>query len=132
MNRIDRQTSQFALAEQENYKAYNVPLLRDEVEIERPVDQRTITRRYTEEAVKRIHELKDGPFFLYLAHSLPHIPLFRGAEFKGHSPAGGDVFLPRGGTLCGASGALQDSLHHLQLICPAAPCETRSTPALPS
>lgn len=93
MNRLDHKTSQIVLAERENYKAYNVPLLRDEQEIERPVDQRTITKRYTEEAVKKIHELKDGPFFLYLAHSLPHIPLFRSPEFKDRSPAGfyGDV-----------------------------------------
>jgi len=70
-----------------------VPLLRDEEEIERPVDQRTITRRYTEESVKKIREFKDGPFFLYLAQSLPHISLFRSAAFKDRSPAGiyGDV-----------------------------------------
>jgi len=93
MNRLDRETSQFALAEKESFAAYDVPLLRDEEEIERPVDQRTITRRYTEESVKKIREFKDGPFFLYLAHSLPHIPLFRSAAFKDHSPAGiyGDV-----------------------------------------
>jgi molybdopterin-guanine dinucleotide biosynthesis protein A len=71
----------------------DVPLLRGEEEIERPADQRTITRRYTEESVKKINELKDGPFFLYLAHSLPHIPLFRAPEFKDRSAAGiyGDV-----------------------------------------
>lgn len=93
MNRLDRETSQFVLAEQENFAAYDVPLLRGEEEIERPADQRTITRRYTEESVKKINELKDGPFFLYLAHSLPHIPLFRAPEFKNRSAAGiyGDV-----------------------------------------
>ncbi|MBL9151167.1 MAG: sulfatase [Verrucomicrobiales bacterium] len=93
MNRIDRATSQIALAEQEKFQAYDVPLMRGEEEIERPADQRTITRRYTEEAVKRIREMKDAPFFLYLAHSLPHIPLFRAPEFKDRSPAGiyGDV-----------------------------------------
>lgn len=93
MNRLDRETSQLVLAEQENFAAYDVPLLRDEEEIERPADQRSITRRYTEESVKKINELKDGPFFLYLAHSLPHIPLFRAPEFKDRSVAGiyGDV-----------------------------------------
>lgn len=93
MNRLDRETSQLVLAEREDFAAYNVPLMRGEEEIERPADQRTITKRYTEESVKRIRELKDGPFFLYLAHNLPHIPLFRAAEFKDRSPAGiyGDV-----------------------------------------
>jgi arylsulfatase A-like enzyme len=93
MNRLDKETSQIVLAEQENFAAYDVPLIRGEEEIERPADQRTITKRYTEESVKKIRELKDGPFFLYLAHNLPHIPLFRAAEFKDRSPAGiyGDV-----------------------------------------
>ncbi len=86
-------TMQIALAEEENYKAYNVPLMRDDQVIERPADQRTITKRYTEEAVDRIREFKDEPFFVYLAHSMPHIPLFRSEEFKDTSLAGfyGDV-----------------------------------------
>jgi arylsulfatase A len=67
--------------------------MRDDQIIERPADQRTITKRYTEEAVAKIKSLKDGPFFIYLAHSLPHIPLFRSEEFKNVSAAGfyGDV-----------------------------------------
>ena len=93
MNRLVKEVSQLELAEQENFAAYDVPLLRDEEEIERPADQRTITRRYTEEAVQKIREFRDEPFFLYLAHSLPHIPLFRAPEFKDTSTAGiyGDV-----------------------------------------
>jgi uncharacterized sulfatase len=61
--------------------------------IERPVDHRTLTKRYTEAAVRFVRENKGRPFFLYLAHSLPHIPLARSAEFVGHSSAGmyGDV-----------------------------------------
>ena len=72
---------------------FNVPLMRNEEIIERPARQETITKRYTEEAVKFIKEKKDQPFFLYLAHSLPHVPLFRSAEFEGRSLAGiyGDV-----------------------------------------
>ena len=95
MNRTVRDVSQQELAEQENYKAYDVPLMRNEEEIERPADQRTITRRYTEEAVAFIEKAqqKDEPYFLYLAHSLPHIPLFRDKAFKDTSTAGiyGDV-----------------------------------------
>jgi arylsulfatase A len=72
---------------------FNVPLLRDEQIIERPADQNTITRRFTQEAIKFIREQRDRPFFVYLPHSLPHIPLFVSDEFRGTSLRGlyGDV-----------------------------------------
>ena len=40
------------------------------------MDQRTITRRYTDRAIQFVEENKDQPFFLYLPHSMPHIPLY--------------------------------------------------------
>jgi len=72
---------------------WDVPLMRNGDVIERPVDHRTLTKRYTEEAVRFITEHQRQPFFLYLAHSLPHIPLARSADFEGHSAGGiyGDV-----------------------------------------
>mgnify|MGYP005840262701 CR=1 FL=1 len=72
---------------------YNVPLMRNNEIIERPADQNTITRRYTEESISYIEEHSEEPFFLILAHSLPHIPLFASDEFTGRSDAGlyGDV-----------------------------------------
>jgi len=72
---------------------FNVPLIRNDEIIERPADQRTITRRYTEEAIKFIRKNKDHPFFLYMAHSMPHVPLFVSEEFQGKSERGlyGDV-----------------------------------------
>ena len=72
---------------------FNVPLLRDTKIIERPADQTTITRRYTEEAIKYIKANKAKPFFVYLAHSLPHVPLFTSSSFQGVSQRGlyGDV-----------------------------------------
>ena len=72
---------------------YNVPLIEDSKIIERPVDQYTITRRYTEQAIAFIKSNKDQPFFLYLAHSLPHIPLYAHRDFIGTSRQGlyGDV-----------------------------------------
>lgn len=75
------------------YENFNVPLMRNTEIIERPTDQNTITKRYTDEAVKFIEENKKGPFFLYLAHSLPHVPLFAGNDFTGKSERGlyGDV-----------------------------------------
>jgi arylsulfatase A-like enzyme len=72
---------------------WNVPLMRDLEIVERPAEQTTITRRYAEEAVSFIKKNKDGKFFLYLPHSLPHVPLFRSKEFEGKSLRGlyGDV-----------------------------------------
>lgn len=79
-------------------EAFNVPLLEGRggaaVDVvERPADQRTITRRYTEKGVEFIREHRDEPFFLYLAHSMPHVPLFRSEAFADRSLAGiyGDV-----------------------------------------
>ena len=72
---------------------WNVPLLRDREIVERPADQRTITRRYSEEAVRFIRDNRERPFFLYLAHNLPHVPLFASEDFLGASKRGlyGDV-----------------------------------------
>ncbi len=72
---------------------FNVPLLRGTAVVERPTDQRSITRRYTEEALTFIQNHADQPFFLYLAHNLPHVPLFASQEFLGRSDRGlyGDV-----------------------------------------
>jgi arylsulfatase A-like enzyme len=72
---------------------WNAPLMRNGEVIERPVDHRTLTKRYTEEAVRFVGEHRDRPFFLYLAHSMPHVPLARTSEFAGRSAGGmyGDV-----------------------------------------
>jgi len=72
---------------------WNVPLMRGEKIVERPADQHTLTKRYTEEAVEIIRANKQKPFFLYLAHTMPHVPLFASKDFAGKSPRGlyGDV-----------------------------------------
>ncbi|MEW4488048.1 sulfatase [Thalassoglobus sp. JC818] len=72
---------------------WNVPIIKDLEVVERPADQTTITRRYTEHAVEFIKDRGDQPFFIYLPHSLPHVPLFRGEEFEDVSARGlyGDV-----------------------------------------
>jgi arylsulfatase A len=61
--------------------------------IEQPTDLSTLTRRYTEQATQFIHEHRKHPFFLYFAHTYPHVPLFASAKFKGTSRRGlyGDV-----------------------------------------
>jgi arylsulfatase A-like enzyme len=80
---------------------WNVPLIRserrgedfvDEV-IERPADQRTLTRRYTDEALRFIERNRERAFLLYLPYSMPHTPLFRSAAFSDRSLGGryGDV-----------------------------------------
>lgn len=69
------------------------PLFRNEELIEQPADQTTLTRRYTEQALQFIQEHRRGRFFLYLAHTFPHVPLFASGKFKGRSRRGlyGDV-----------------------------------------
>lgn len=74
---------------------HKVPLMRNEECIEFPCDQSTITRRYADEGIRFIGESvkAEKPFFLYLANSMPHIPLFASPDFKGKSKRGpyGDV-----------------------------------------
>lgn len=61
------------------------PLMRGNTIIEYPTNQTTLTERYTNEAVTFIKENKEKPFFLYFAHSFPHVPIFVGDRFKGSS-----------------------------------------------
>ena len=70
-----------------------LPLVRGTEVIEQPTDQVTLTRRYTEEAVGFIRRERERPFFLYLAHTFPHVPLYASEAFRGRSPRGlyGDV-----------------------------------------
>ncbi|MEK6235123.1 MAG: sulfatase [Planctomycetales bacterium] len=72
---------------------WNVPLMRDEHIVQRPADQTTLTKRYTEETIKLIRKNREQPFFIYLAHNLPHVPLFTDKQFKDVSRRGlyGDV-----------------------------------------
>ena len=72
---------------------YNVPLIENNEIIERPADQTTITKRFSDKTVEFIRENKENKFFIYLAHSLPHTPLYASDEFLGKSKRGlyGDV-----------------------------------------
>ncbi len=93
MDRVASNVPYMELFIDPKYENFNVPLMRNNEIIERPANQNTITKRYTEEAVKYITEHKSQPFFLYLAHSLPHVPLFTSDKFRGTSERGlyGDV-----------------------------------------
>jgi len=69
------------------------PVLRNETQLEEPAVQETLTRRYTDEAIGFIKKNRDKPFFLYMPHSFPHVPLFASKQFLGTSRRGlyGDV-----------------------------------------
>jgi arylsulfatase A-like enzyme len=68
-----------------------------QVKVERmtPKEQPMLTTWYTEHAVDFIRRRKDQPFFLYVPHSMPHVPIFASEKFKGKSGAGlyGDVMM---------------------------------------
>jgi arylsulfatase len=69
------------------------PLLKNTTVIESGTDQTLITRKYTEAAVEFINRQGDKPFFLYFAHTFPHVPLHTNDRFEGTSKRGlfGDV-----------------------------------------
>ncbi len=72
-----------------------LPLHRNQELIESGPDQRFLTKRYTEEAIRQIKENQGTPFFIYLAHNMPHTPLHVSPDFKGKSQQGmyGDVIM---------------------------------------
>ena len=70
-----------------------VQLIDGEEVVEYPVVQATLTKRYTDRALKFIERNKDKPFFLYFAHAMPHKPLAASEKYYQKSGAGlyGDV-----------------------------------------
>ena len=84
----------------DHFKSFypQLPLIEGNEKIEEILtlaDQDRLTTRYTERAVKFIEKNKDVPFFLYLPHSMPHVPLGVSDKFKGKSQQGmyGDVIM---------------------------------------
>jgi len=90
-----------------------LPLIDGERIIEAPVDQSSLTRRYTERAVQFIRRNRNRPFFLYLPHTMPHVPQYASPQFAGHSQGGlyGDVVEE----LDWSVGVIMDLLKELQL-----------------
>jgi arylsulfatase len=73
-----------------------LPLIKDDSVVDHfDTDQNRLTTIYTEAATKFIRENKDKPFFLYVAHNMPHVPLFVSDKFRGKSKRGlyGDVIM---------------------------------------
>jgi arylsulfatase A-like enzyme len=76
-----------------NDYAFRLPWIEGDAVVEWEPDQRLLTRRYTEAAVAFIDEHADRPFFVYVPHSMPHIPIYTSPAFEGGSSRGlyGDV-----------------------------------------
>jgi arylsulfatase A len=70
-----------------------LPLLQNDEAIEVDPDQSQLTKRYTQRACDFITRNRNNPFFLYLAHTMPHVPLAVSPEFEGRTELGlyGDV-----------------------------------------
>ncbi|MGB5435862.1 MAG: sulfatase [Maribacter sp.] len=73
----------------------DLPLYENETVIDTLIDQSQLTTQITDRSVDFIHKNKDNPFFLYVAHPQPHVPLFVSEKFKGKSKRGlyGDVIM---------------------------------------
>jgi arylsulfatase A-like enzyme len=73
----------------------DLPLIEGDKVIALNPDQSRLTTDYTDRAVRFIERNKDRPFFLYVAHAMPHVPLFVSERFKGKSEQGlyGDVIM---------------------------------------
>src|SRR4029079_3647040 len=56
--------------------------------VESPVNQAALTEKYTQRALDFIRRHRDQPFFLYLPHTLPHIPQYASPRFAGKSKGG--------------------------------------------
>ena len=75
-------------------KNHQTPLMKNKEVIEFPADQSTLTKRYTEFCLDFINQQAGkSPFFMYLAHTMPHIPISASKDFAGKSKGGlyGDV-----------------------------------------
>lgn len=76
-----------------NHSFPDLPLIEGTKTIATNPDQRNLTTWYAEHAVRFIEQNKDRPFFLYVAHNMPHVPLFVSDKFAGRTSRGvfGDV-----------------------------------------
>ncbi len=90
-----------------------VPLMRNGKVVKRPADVNELTRVCTDEAIDFIERNKNGPFFLYLPHTMLHVPLGVSEEFKGTSKWGeyGDAIQELDHNL----GRMLDSLKRLKI-----------------
>jgi arylsulfatase A-like enzyme len=90
-----------------------LPLIEGEETVETNPDQSQLTGEYGRRAVAFIEAHRDEPFFVYLAHSMPHVPIFASEAFRGRTPRGlfGDVIEEIDDTV----GRILDTLERLGL-----------------
>lgn len=93
-----------------------LPLLEGETVLDpdvTPEDQAEFTQRFTERAVQFIERNRERPFFFYLAHPQPHVPLFVSDRFRGASASGlyGDVMRE----IDASVGRVVETVHRLNL-----------------
>lgn len=88
-----------------------LPLYENRAVIDTLADQALLTTEITERSVDFINRNKGGPFFLYVAHPQPHVPLFVSDKFRGKSEAGlyGDVIMEIDWSVGEILGALKDN-----------------------
>lgn len=67
---------------------YELVVYEQEQEVEREPDQTQLTRKMTEKTLQYIRNHRDRPFFIYLAHSMPHFPVYASVQFQGVSDRG--------------------------------------------
>lgn len=65
-----------------------LPMMDGERVVEEDPDQSQFTRRFTERAVAFVEKNRERPFFLYVPHVMPHVPIFASERFKGKTGAG--------------------------------------------
>jgi len=72
-----------------------LPLIEGDEVVETNPDQSRFTTEFTERTIDFIKQNKENPFFVYLAHPMPHVPLFVSDKFRGKSEQGlyGDVLM---------------------------------------
>ncbi len=90
-----------------------LPLIEGEEVIETNPDQTRLTGAYAERTVQFIETHANEPFFVYLAHNMPHVPLFASESFVGRTEQGlyGDVI----GEVDDSVGKILDTLERLRL-----------------
>ncbi len=88
----------------------DLPLIDGEATVELNPDQAKLTMRYTERALRFIEKNKDRPFFLYMPHSMPHVPLHVSSHYAGRTFRGlfGDVIAEIDGSVGRVLAALKE------------------------
>jgi arylsulfatase A len=93
---------------------WKTPLFEDEKIVELPVDQRTVTRRYTQKTIDFVKAHRDEPFFVYLPHSMPHIPLYVPDDVRDPNPK--NAYINTIEHIDAEVGRLLDTLDELKLV----------------